>query len=68
MSLWQVEDASTRQLMTALYEARLLQGLDAAEGVRAASLVVLEERRARGLSEHPFFWSAFVASGSGRRQ
>ena len=52
MSLWQVDDRSTREWMKALYEARLERGLDAAECVREASLHVLNERRRKGLSEH----------------
>lgn len=49
--------------MRALYRARLEQGLDAAESVRAASRHVLEQRRRDGLSPAPFYWGAFVASG-----
>ena len=40
--------------MRALYEGRLQKGLDTAEAVREASLSVLRQRRAKGLSTHPF--------------
>ncbi len=66
MSLWSVEDQATRAWMRALYEARLNDRLDTAESVRAASLHVLRDRRAKGLSTHPFYWAAFVAAGDWR--
>jgi CHAT domain-containing protein len=66
MSLWSVEDRSAMQWMRARYEGRLRRGLDTADAVRAASLAMLGERRARGLSTHPFFWAGFVAAGDWR--
>lgn len=66
MSLWSVEDQATRQWMRALYEARLERGLDTADSVRAAALSVLNDRRAKGQSTHPFYWAAFVAAGDWR--
>ena len=66
MSLWSVDDQATRQWMRALYEARLEKNLDTADSVRAASLNVLQDRRAKGLSTHPFYWAAFVAAGDWR--
>ncbi len=66
MSLWSVEDESARAWMKALYEGRLVKDLDTAEAVRQASLTVLNDRRARGLSEHPFYWAGFVAAGDWR--
>ena len=41
MSLWSVEDESTRRWMRALYDGRLLRKLDTADAVREASLSVL---------------------------
>jgi CHAT domain-containing protein/tetratricopeptide (TPR) repeat protein len=64
MSLWSVEDEATRLWMRALYDARLNERLDTAESVRAASLRVLRDRRAKRLSTHPFYWGAFVAAGA----
>jgi CHAT domain-containing protein len=34
--------------------------------VRRASLAVLRQRRARGMSTHPFFWGGFLAAGDWR--
>lgn len=66
VSLWSVEDEATRQWMRALYEGRLQRHLDTAAAVREAGLSVLRDRRAKGLSTHPFFWAAFVAAGDWR--
>lgn len=66
MSLWSVADRSTVDWMRALYEGRLQKNLDTAEAVREASLTVLHQRRAKGLSTHPFYWAGFVASGDWR--
>jgi CHAT domain-containing protein len=66
MSLWPVEDQTTRQWMRTLYEGRLMKKLRTAGAVREASLAVLRQRRAKGLSAHPFHWAAFVAAGDWR--
>jgi CHAT domain-containing protein/tetratricopeptide (TPR) repeat protein len=66
MSLWEVEDSSTRDWMEALYEGRVHGGLDTADAVTQASLHVLRERRARARSTDPFYWAAFVAAGDWR--
>ena len=66
MSLWGVDDAAGREWMGALYEARLGRGLSTADAVREASLQMLQQRRARGLTTHPFYWAAFVAAGDWR--
>jgi CHAT domain-containing protein len=66
MSLWPVDDESTRQWMLAFYEGWLVDGLSKAEAVRRASLSVLESRRSRGDDIHPFYWGAFVAAGDYR--
>jgi len=66
MSLWSVDDDATRQWMSALYVARLRAGLDVAAAVREADVAVLRSRRARGESDHPYYWGAFVSCGEGR--
>jgi CHAT domain-containing protein/tetratricopeptide (TPR) repeat protein len=66
MSLWSVEDRATRQWMQTLYSSRLESRRSTADAVRDAALAVLRERRARGLSGHPFFWAGFVAAGDWR--
>jgi CHAT domain-containing protein/tetratricopeptide (TPR) repeat protein len=63
MSLWSVEDQSTRTWMRALYEGRFERHLSTADAVHDASLRILRSRRAAGQSTHPFFWAAFVAAG-----
>jgi CHAT domain-containing protein len=63
MSLWGVDDVSTRQWMRALYEGRFQQHLSTADAVRHADVEVLRSRRAHGQSTHPFYWAAFVAAG-----
>ena len=66
MSLWTVEDQATRQWMSALYENRLVRELGTADAVREASLTMLRQRRAKGVSTHPLYWAAFVAAGDWR--
>ena len=66
MSLWSVDDESTRSWMKALYEGRLKSHLDTAEAVHQATLTVLKQRRDAGLSTNPFYWAAFVAAGDWR--
>lgn len=63
MSLWPVEDETTRQWMGTLYREHFLNGKDTVESVRAASLQVLRQRRAKHKSTHPFYWGAFIAAG-----
>jgi CHAT domain-containing protein/tetratricopeptide (TPR) repeat protein len=66
MSLWSVEDRATGVWMRALYEARFREGLSTAEAIHKTDLRVLQRRRARGLSTHPFYWGAFVGAGDWR--
>jgi CHAT domain-containing protein len=66
MSLWAVDDRASLEWMEALYRARLIDRLDTADAVRAASLAVIRERRASGRSTHPFYWAAFVSAGDWR--
>jgi CHAT domain-containing protein/tetratricopeptide (TPR) repeat protein len=66
MSLWPVEDQVTQQWMSALYRARLDRGQPTSAAMRLAAMQVLSQRRADGLSEHPFWWAGFVASGDWR--
>jgi CHAT domain-containing protein len=66
MSLWSVDDASTRDWMRRLYEARLLRNLGTAEAVREAGVGLIRARRARGESASPFYWAAFIAAGDWR--
>jgi CHAT domain-containing protein len=63
MSLWPVEDETTRQWMGTLYREHFLNGKDTRESVRAASLQILRQRRTKHQSTHPFYWGAFIAAG-----
>jgi CHAT domain-containing protein/tetratricopeptide (TPR) repeat protein len=63
MSLWPVEDRTTRHWMVALYQARFGRRLSTSESVRDASLSILASRRSKGESTSPFYWGAFVAAG-----
>ena len=63
MSLWPVEDKTTEQWMGTLYREHFLNGKDTGESVRAASLQILRQRRAKHQSTHPFYWGAFIAAG-----
>jgi CHAT domain-containing protein len=66
MSLWSVEDESTRAWMKALYEGRFDRNRPTADAAHEASLALLRDRRSKGLSTHPFYWAAFVAVGDWR--
>jgi len=66
MSLWSVDDESTRSWMKVLYESRVRKNMDTAQAVRQADLHVLRERRAHARSTDPFYWAAFVATGDWR--
>jgi len=59
-----VEDKTTRDWMQALYRGHLTRDLGAAAAVRFAARTILQQRRDRGLGDHPFYWAAFLALGS----
>ncbi|HTO91471.1 MAG TPA: CHAT domain-containing protein, partial [Candidatus Sulfotelmatobacter sp.] len=62
-SAWALGDEDTGEWMHALYDARLRQHADATAAIRAADRAMLDARRARKRSTHPFYWAAFSASG-----
>jgi CHAT domain-containing protein len=66
MSLWPVEDDTTRVWMRALYGGRFLRGLSSAEAVREATVTLLRKRRAARRDTHPFHWGGFIAVGDWR--
>lgn len=65
-SLWPVDDEAARLWMAAFCEQGLREDRGAIGAVRAASRSILEQRRRRGESTHPFYWAPFVATGDWR--
>jgi len=60
MSLWEVDDATTRRLMTDYY-GNLQKGMGRAEALRQVQLQMLQ---ARENEFKPYFWAAFIPSGN----
>lgn len=59
-SLWSVDDAATKELMTEFYR-NLAKGETRAGSLRNAQLKLLRD----GRMKNPFFWAAFVLYGNG---
>ena len=59
MSLWQVSDSATRDLMIGYYK-RLQAGEGRNEALRHVQLGMLGSQDLR----HPFYWAAFIQSGA----
>lgn len=62
ISLWQVSDAATRDLMVGYYK-RLQAGQGRAEAMRQVQLEMLQSPQ----RSHPFYWAAFIQSGDWRK-
>ncbi|MCC7143521.1 MAG: CHAT domain-containing protein [Candidatus Eisenbacteria bacterium] len=60
VSLWPVDDRTTRDWMRFYYREPLAPP---ALRVQAAQRSALSERRVQGESTHPFYWGAFIATG-----
>jgi len=58
MSLWEVDDAATRDLMDGYYK-KLKAGL----GRSAALQAIQQEMHANPKYAHPYYWASFVAAG-----
>jgi tetratricopeptide (TPR) repeat protein len=58
VSLWNVSDSSTRELMRAFY-AELARGTGRAEALRRAKLKLLRQPK----FAHPYYWAAFIPAG-----
>jgi tetratricopeptide (TPR) repeat protein len=63
MSLWPIEDQTTKEWMGTLYREHFRHGKDTSQSMRAASLRILKQRREKGRSTSPFYWAAFIAAG-----
>ena len=59
MSLWDVSDDGTKELMVEYYK-RIQQGEARGEALRQVQLEMLSSQK----RNHPFFWAAFIPSGS----
>jgi CHAT domain-containing protein/tetratricopeptide (TPR) repeat protein len=66
MSLWQVDDAATAGLMESLYRARFVEHADVPDAMSAAMRSTIAARRAANLSDHPYYWAAFISEGGWR--
>jgi CHAT domain-containing protein len=58
MSLWEVSDRVTREMMTSYY-AGLKSGLGRGEALRQAQLEMLKRKD----RQHPFYWASFIQAG-----
>jgi CHAT domain-containing protein len=58
MSLWEVSDQVTREMMTSYYSG-LTRGLGRGEALRQAQLEMLKRKDRR----HPFYWASFIQAG-----
>jgi CHAT domain-containing protein len=59
MSLWQVSDAATRDLMKGYY-TRLQRGEGRTEALRQVQLGMIRDDKRK----HPFYWASFIQSGA----
>lgn len=66
MSLWDVDDDATKDLMVAWYQ-RIGAGEPRGAALRAVQLEMLAGSRGGGKWQHPALWAAFVAVGDWRR-
>jgi len=62
MSMWQVPDLETRELMVSLYE-NITQGTSRCESLRQAMLHEMKVTRERHGKAYPFYWGSFVFVG-----
>ncbi|MDI1428302.1 CHAT domain-containing tetratricopeptide repeat protein [Polyangium sorediatum] len=60
MSLWQVDDEATRDLMTTYYQKLFREGKGRAEAMRESQLALL----GRPDHSHPYYWASFIVSGA----
>jgi len=61
MSLWDVADRPTRELMVGYYKG-LQEGQGRSEALRNVQLKMLRSRD----RQHPYYWAAFVSTGGAR--
>jgi CHAT domain-containing protein len=61
MSLWQVDDFGTSELMASYYQ-RLLDGEGRSQALRQVQLELINT----GAYNHPYYWASFIFSGNWR--
>jgi len=59
VSLWNVNDRATAELMAALYRSMLREGKRRSAALREAQLELRKQKR----WESPYYWAAFVQHG-----
>jgi CHAT domain-containing protein len=62
VSLWNVSDEATAELMTRFYRGMLRKGLAPAAALRSAQVSLMKERKWSA----PFYWAAFTLQGEWR--
>ena len=62
MSLWQIPDEETKDLMVEFYKM-LFDGKSKLNAIHDASLSIMESTRKKHQSTHPFYWSGFILIG-----
>jgi len=62
VSLWNVSDAATAELMTRFYRGMLVEKLRPAKALQAAQVSMLKDKRYAS----PFYWAAFTLQGEWR--
>ena len=62
VSLWNVNDAATAELMTRFYRGMLVDKLRPAQALQAAQVSMLRDKRFSA----PFYWAAFTLQGEWR--
>lgn len=62
VSLWDVPEEATAELMARFYKGMLRGGLRPAEALRAAQISIWKEKR----WQHPYYWAAFIMQGEPR--
>jgi CHAT domain-containing protein len=63
MSLWEVSDRETKELMVSFYGNILSGKMRRDEALRQAVLKQMETVKQRYGEPHPFYWGAFVFLG-----
>ena len=62
MSLWEVPDKETKDLMVQFYQ-KLYNGKSKIESIHEASLDVMRAVKSKKGTTHPFYWGGFILSG-----